>query len=140
MRDNQRLLYEILNQLEALRERLEEGAAIPKTKVALRGSFEDVVAAHSDLLNLLLEDEEWREEPDKTWVRVEGLLDRAFCGFTTPRLRKILAVMRRHRLYRRRIWRLTLLRAILNAKDTALRKTFTLSRERFRGKGIEWEG
>jgi len=92
---------------------------LEKRKV-LRGSFEDICTALEELRRRIY---------TASWEELEGLYDRAFCGFMTPRLENFLRQIRLLGLEDDENVRWALLKIIENEKNWALRRGFELSGE-----------
>jgi len=90
-------------------------------KRAVRGSFEDVCAAMSELLKRI---------ETAPWGEIEELLDRAFCGFMPPELEDWLAQVRLLDLQDDESVRWFTKKLIANNRNWALRESFLASFER----------
>ena len=89
-------------------------------KRAVRGSFEDVCTAMSELLKRI---------ETAPWGEIEELLDRAFCGFMPPELEDWLAQVRLLDLQDDENVRWLLAKLLANERNWALRQSFQLSLE-----------
>jgi len=99
-----------------LRRRKEE-----QRQKAIRGSFEDVCDSQEKLLKII-------ESGD--WGEIEGLLNRAFCGFMSEELESFLNDVRKYRLENDPGVRRYLKILCANNRNLALRRSFELSKER----------
>jgi len=89
-------------------------------RVSLRGSFEDVCAAHEELRSRILEAD---------WNEIEGLLDRAFCGYMPKSLERFLNLIRLLDLEDDPDIRRFMLKLVSGGRNMALRRSFELSGE-----------
>jgi hypothetical protein len=102
-----------------------------RKRKAIRGSFEDVCDSQEMLLKMI-------EDPMADWNEIEGLLNRAFCGFMSEELESFLDDVRKYRLENDPGVRMYLKILCANNRNLALRRSFELSKERKVG-GIEVE-
>lgn len=93
-------------------------------RVALRGSFDDVVNAFAELRRII-------NDPKVPWTEIEDQLDRAFCGFMPPELERLLRLVRVLGCQDLPYFRRKVALAVENARSLALESTFRLSQERY---------